>query len=312
MALFSRASTTDDVSLRARVWGCRGSLSTPGEATVGVGGNTACIEVRTPDEGLLILDAGTGIRQLGAHVEQDRPVHVLLTHLHLDHVEGLRFFAPIWHTGGDVHIWGPPSHRHTLEERIARVFSPPLFPVELADVPANVSFHDIPDRTWELEGVRVDAQTVSHPGPTVGYRLSLGGCTIAYLPDHEPALGVDLAEATDISGHALAEGVDLLFHDAQFSESEYPSRVGWGHSSVAHAVEFAQLSNVSRLVLFHHDPGRSDDEVDGLVERARELWTGGAGELPVAAREGMSFELPWGGDSLVASHEDRAPRLRAA
>jgi phosphoribosyl 1,2-cyclic phosphodiesterase len=303
-----------DVALRATILGARGSLAIPGEATVGFGGNTPCIEVRTPQGGLLVLDAGTGIKQLGAALEHDGPVHVLLTHLHLDHVEGLRFFAPLWRPGAEVHIWGPASATHSLEERIARAFSPPLFPLELVDVPARISFHDVPDRTWELEGVRIDAATVLHPGPTLGFRLSFGGRTIAYIPDHEPAHGVDLAgvEPRYVSGRTLAQDVDLLFHDAQLSESEYPARVGWGHSSVAHAVEFAQLSNVNRLVLFHHDPDRSDDEVDALVERACELWNGGAGDLPVAAREGMTFELALGDDSSLVSPDDRAPRLRAA
>ena len=146
-------------------------------------------------------------------------------------------------------------------------------------MPARVSFHAVPDRTWELEGVRIDAETVLHPGPTLGFRLSFGGRTIAYIPDHEPLRGVDLAgvEPRYVSGRALVQDVDLLFHDAQLGESEYPARAGWGHSSVAHAVEFAQLSNVSRLVLFHHDPNRSDDDVDALVERACELWNAAPG-----------------------------------
>ena len=303
---------TSDVALRATIWGARGSLATPGEATVGFGGNTPCIEVRTPEGGLLVLDAGTGIKQLGAALEHDRPVHVLLTHLHLDHVEGLRFFAPLWRPGAEVHIWGPASVGQSLKERIARTFSPPLFPLDLADVPARVSFHDVPDRTWELEGVRIDAETVLHPGPTLGFRLSFSDRTIAYIPDHEPVRGVELAgvEPRYVSGRALAQDVDLLFHDAQLTESEYQARVGWGHSSVAHAVEFAHRSNARRLVLFHHDPGRSDEEMDALVERACELWNDGAGEPPIAGREGTTFELALGDDSSVVSPEDRA--LRAA
>jgi phosphoribosyl 1,2-cyclic phosphodiesterase len=281
------------VSLRLRVWGCRGSIPTPGEATVRFGGNTPCVEVRTGDGGFLILDAGTGLRGLGAQLEWDAPVHVLVTHLHLDHVEGLRFFAPFWDSDSELHIWGPPSPLHSLEERITRVFSPPLFPIELADTPADVTFHDVPHEPWEIEGIRIEARTVSHPGPTLGYRLSLNGTALAYIPDHEPVLGVELADLEPewISGHALAEDVDLLFHDCQFSENEYPSRVGWGHSSVAHAVAFAQRADARRLVLFHHDPDRSDDGVDRLVERARELWGGASGDAPVAASEGMTIDL---------------------
>ena len=282
------------MSFRVRVWGCRGSVPTPGEATVRFGGNTPCVEVRTGDGALLILDAGTGLRRLGAQLEWDAPLHVLVTHLHLDHVEGLRFFAPFWHAETELHIWGPPSPLHSLEERITRAFSPPLFPIELTDTPAKVTFHDVPHEPWEIEGVEIEAKTVSHPGPTLGYRLSVNGAALAYIPDHEPVLGVELADLEPewISGHALAERVDLLLHDCQFSEIEYPSRIGWGHSSVGHAVEFAQRAEARRLVLFHHDPDRSDDGVDRLVERARDLWGDESGDAPVAASEGMTLDIP--------------------
>ena len=282
------------MSFVARVWGCRGSLPTPGEATVRYGGNTSCVEIcRTADCDPVILDAGTGIKQLGATLDGARRIHLLLTHLHLDHVEGLRFFEPLWREDTELHIWGPPSPLHSLRDRIARAFSPPLFPIDLGHIPATVRFHDVPGEAWEIEGIRVLALPVSHPGTTVGYRLELESGTLAFIPDHEPVLGVELASLAPewISGHALADGVDVLFHDCQFSEDEYPSRVGWGHSSVAHAVEFARAADVRRLVLFHHDPDRSDDGVDVLVERAHELWDGTRGVPPAAACEGMTIEV---------------------
>jgi phosphoribosyl 1,2-cyclic phosphodiesterase len=277
----------------ATVWGCRGSLPTPGEATVRYGGNTTCVEVRTGNGAPLILDAGTGIKRLGDRLGTSSRIDVLLTHLHLDHVEGLRFFRPLWDARSEVHIWGPPSPVHSLRERIARSFSPPLFPIDLADLPADVVFHDVPEEPWELDGVGILAIPVSHPGATVGYRLELEGGTLAFIPDHEPVLGVELAslESDWISGHALAEEADVLVHDCQFTEDEYPDRVGWGHSSVAHAVAFARRANVGRLVLFHHDPDRSDDAVDRLAERAADLWDGAGGPPPVAAHEGMAIEL---------------------
>jgi ribonuclease BN (tRNA processing enzyme) len=250
------------------------------------------VQLASTDGVPVILDAGTGIKRLGSTLAGHDLIHVLLTHLHLDHVEGLRFFEPLWHEDAEVHIWGPTSPIHSLRERISRAFSPPLFPVDLGDIPATVVFHDLPGEPWELEGIRIVAQPVSHPGSTVGYRLELNGRTLAFIPDHEPVLGVELDSLdTDwISGYALAVGADVLVHDCQFSESEYPSRVGWGHSSVAHAVGFARRAEVGRLVLFHHDPDRSDDDVDGLVRRAGELWDGTGGTPPVAAFEGMALE----------------------
>jgi phosphoribosyl 1,2-cyclic phosphodiesterase len=281
------------MTLLARIWGCRGSIPTPGEATVRYGGNTSCVEIRSGQDVVLILDAGTGIRRLGDELDASLQIHILLTHLHLDHLEGLRFFAPLWEEGREIHIWGPSSPVHSLQERISRSFSPPLFPVDLADIPASIVFHDVPDEPWELGDVRILALPVSHPGSTVGYRLEAARGSLAFIPDHEPVLGVELAELEPdwISGHALAAGVDVLLHDAQFTEDEYPERVGWGHSSVAHAVGFARKAEVGRLVLFHHDPDRSDAGVDRLTERASELWNGGGGADPQAAREGMTFEV---------------------
>lgn len=281
------------MGLQARIWGCRGSLPAPGPATVRYGGNTSCVEVRSSEGGRLVFDAGTGIKQLGAEVEPDGPIHLLLTHLHLDHLEGLRFFEPLWRPETELHVWGPPSPLHSLEERVARAVSPPLFPLELADSPARVVFHDVPREPWELDGVRLFALPVSHPGPTVGYRVETGGRTLAYIPDHEPVLGVDIGslEPEWISGHALADGADVLFHDCQFSELEYPERVGWGHSSVAHAVDFGLAAGVGRLLLFHHDPDRSDDGVDVLRDRARELWGNAGAAPPDAACEGLTIDV---------------------
>lgn len=282
--------------MRARVWGCRGSLPTPGPDTIGYGGNTACVEVAAGDETLVVLDAGTGIRLLGLRLDGRRPkvIHLLLTHLHLDHVEGLRFFVPLWQAGTELHVWGPRSQRWSLEERIGRYFSPPFFPIELRDVPARVAFHDVPDTGWELGPLGVTASPVAHPGPTVGYRLEHDGGSMVYIPDHEPVVGGDLAEFTPdwISGLALAAGADVLLHDAQYTEAEYPERIGWGHSSVAAAVTFAAAAGVERLVLFHHDPLHSDVELEALEDRARELWDGDGRPPPTLAREGMEIALP--------------------
>lgn len=280
--------------MRATIWGCRGSLATPGRDTLRYGGNTSCVEVRTGDGALIVLDAGTGIRSLGLELAPDWPrtIHLLLTHLHLDHLEGLGFFAPCWRPETELHVWGPRSPVRSLEERIARYFSPPLFPVQLADVPAQLEFHDAPAQEWKIGSTRILARPVSHPGSTLGFRLEEGGRSLAYIPDHEPGRALDLTSVSPewVSGHALADGVDVLLHDAQYDEEEYPTRVGWGHSSVGQAVAFALLSNASQLVLFHHDPGHGDAQLETLLDAARELW-GDGGDPPVLAREGMTLEV---------------------
>src|SRR5437879_8357394 len=151
--------------MRLTTWGCRGAVPTPGPDTFRYGGNTSCVEVSLDDGTLLVLDAGTGIRSLGFDLLDRgvRRVHLLLTHLHLDHLEGLRFFAPLWDERVTLDIWGPPSHELSLQERIARAFSPPLFPVELRDVPAAVTFHDVPREPWTIGRTTLAADFVVHP-----------------------------------------------------------------------------------------------------------------------------------------------------
>jgi phosphoribosyl 1,2-cyclic phosphodiesterase len=248
--------------MRVTIWGCRGSVATPGPETVEYGGNTSCVEVSLDDGTILVLDAGTGIRELGLAL-LDRGacrLHLLLTHLHLDHLEGLRFFAPLWDERVTLDIWGPPSPVLSLEERIRRSFSPPLFPIDLRDLPAQVRFRDVPRQRWALEGVSLGADLILHPGPTVGFRIETAESSLAYLPDHEPALAGIADRSTDwISGGSIAEKADLLLHDAQYSEEEYEERIGWGHTSVADAVGFTQAVGARRLVLFHHEPLHTDE-----------------------------------------------------
>ena len=176
--------------VRATIWGCRGSLATPGAATVRYGGNTSCVEVRSRSDAVIVLDAGTGIRELGAKlVEQEvKVVYLLLTHMHLDHVEGLGFFRPLFDPECVVHFFGPRPDEHSLRERISGYVSPPLFPVPFEQVPGRPTFTEVWEDEWEVGGVRVSSAPVQHPGRTVGYRLEEAGRTLAFIPDNEPGL----------------------------------------------------------------------------------------------------------------------------
>ena len=276
--------------MQVTIWGCRGSLATPGRDTVRYGGNTSCLEVELANGSVFVLDAGTGIRELGAKLERRnvRRIQLLLTHLHLDHVEGLRFFGPLWDEQVEIDIWGPPSPLVSLRDRIARAFSPPLFPIEIADVPARLNFNDVPREQWILDGATLRAEKIVHPGPTVGYRIESGDRTLAYLPDHEPALTGSISERSLdwISGASLAARADLLVHDAQFSEEEYSHRIGWGHSSSADAIAYSRAVGADRIVLFHHDPSHDDVWLDESEQRAQ-LVAGSNGVVPTLAREGM-------------------------
>jgi phosphoribosyl 1,2-cyclic phosphodiesterase len=269
-------------------------VPTPGADTVRYGGNTSCVEVSLDNGTVIVLDAGTGIRALGEKLADSGAtrVQLLLTHLHLDHLEGLRFFAPLWSSQVSVDIWGPPSPISSLEARIARAFSPPLFPIDLREVPAQVEFRDVPRESWVIDGASLSATLVLHPGPTVGFRIETPDASVAYLPDHEPALAGAIGTTPPewISGAAVAAGADVLLHDAQYSEDEYRQRIGWGHSSIADAIAFARAVEARRLLLFHHEPQHDDAALDRLEEHARSL-ADAYGLRPALAREGMVVEL---------------------
>jgi phosphoribosyl 1,2-cyclic phosphodiesterase len=282
--------------VRVDLWGARGSVPSPGPETIRYGGNTSCVGVTLADGSLLALDAGTGIRNLGLALppETDR-LHILLTHLHLDHIQGLVFFEPLFRSQAEVVIWGPASPEASLRDRIARYISAPLSPVEVRELPCDVSFRACPER-WEIGSATITAASVAHRGPTLGYRIEdVDGASLAYVPDHEPALGADLdALAPEwISGFALARDADLLIHDGQYADEEYPDHLGWGHSALSHALAFARRTDARRTLLFHHDPLHSDDWLDAHGARAAAAWEagGGAPGAVTLAREGARLEV---------------------
>jgi phosphoribosyl 1,2-cyclic phosphodiesterase len=256
-------------------------VPSPGPETTRYGGNTSCLQVTLSDGTVLALDAGTGIRTLGLSLnDEGQRISILLTHLHLDHIQGLVFFAPAFRPKSEIVVWGPESPEASLEDRIARYISAPLSAVDVHELPCQVSFREAPHTEWDIGSARVRAASVAHRGPTLGYRITEGGETLCYIPDHEPALGTDLA--TDdpdwISGFELARGATLLVHDCQYTDSEYDDHVGWGHSRLSDTLRFARRVEAERVMLFHHDPLHSDDFLDALAGAALERWSALGGE----------------------------------
>ena len=282
--------------MHIRIWGTRGSLPTPGAGMVRYGGNTSCVEVTLSDGTHLILDAGTGIRNLPADLgSSGQPVHILLTHLHLDHIQGLMFFPPLFQAGVEVILWGPSAPGLSLERRIARYLSAPLTPIEIRELPCRLDFRQCPTTRWNIGSARISAEAVTHRGPTLGFRIEDGDTSLCYLPDHEPAIigDIDQLDAEWLSGLSLARDADLLLHDCQYTDAEYPGHIGWGHSALTHALQFAGRVGARQTLLFHHDPLHTDDQLDVMLEEARAQWAarGGDPNAISMAAEGLSLSV---------------------
>ena len=278
--------------MKVTLWGTRGSLASPGADTVRYGGNTSCVSIEGSKGTWLVLDAGTGIRSLGRSLPSDlKRVDILLTHLHMDHLQGLPFFAPLRNPNVETHVWGPASTMLSLKARLQRYVSPPLFPVSVRDLSPMLQFHELSFDMFEIGEFCIVSQLVIHPNPTVGYRILHKNKVVTYLPDHEPMLGARTFPRSPewTSGYDLAKGVDLLIHDSQYTPDEYQSRVGFGHSNMVQAFEFAALANVKSFVPFHHDPAHSDDQLDQMISDAMQEVAPGYDVTP--GQEGMTFNL---------------------
>ncbi len=271
--------------------GVRGSIPTTGPDTAFYGGNTTCAAIME-DDCLIVLDGGSGMQKFNLLDNTEiKRVDILLSHLHLDHIQGLGFFGPFFNPSLDVHIWGPTS-TNSLRSRLSRYLSPPLFPVLLRDLPCKLTLHEIGNSHFDIGPFSIDSNYVIHPGPTVGYRIRGQHSVFTFIPDHEPALSATgLPKDTKwISGYDLALNADLLYHDAQYSYAEYPFRLGWGHSSMDDVVKFADMAGVRHLLLAHHDPAHSDAQLNDLLADLKKR-TNYSFKYEMAA-EGMQIELP--------------------
>lgn len=254
--------------MKITIWGCRGSMPSPGPEKNKYGGNTSCVQIEH-ERSCLIFDGGSGIQNLGTTLNPEvRVVNILLTHLHIDHIMGLGYFQPFYNPNCTINIWGPAGSSESLMNRLRRYFSPPFFPVRFKELSAKINVYEIDNSTFKIDDFTIKSEYLCHPGPTVGYRCELGGFVATYMPDHEPALGSsDFPNSAEwCSGYDIAKDADLLFHDSQYNSEEYDGRVGWGHSSVKDALDFGTLAKVKKMVLFHHDPSNTDAQLEKLVD----------------------------------------------
>ena len=296
------------MSFRLRFWGTRGSIPSPGPSTVRYGGNTPSVEVRTPTGSLVLLDAGTGIRELGRSLiasANGSPItgDIFLTHAHWDHIQGIPFFAPAFQPGNRFTIWGAKSLAASIRRVVRDQMSPVVFPVAFEDLAATFDFRELTDERHASDGFDVRAFPVRHPGGALGYRFAARGpgsdstetsAAFVYISDNE-LRGGEAGAASDRWRARLVDfirGSRLLIHDATYTDAEYESHRGWGHSTYTDAVSLALDSGVETLVLFHHSPERADDEIDVLLEECRRrVEASGHSLRVVAAAEGMELRV---------------------
>lgn len=294
--------------VRVRFWGTRGSIAKPGPGTIRYGGNTSCVEVRSSAGTLVVLDCGTGAHGLGqallAEGRQPPRGHLLISHTHWDHIQGIPFFAPFFVPGSEWDLYGPMGLAEGLREALAGQMRHTYFPVSLDQFNATLRYHDLTEGSFQVGDIHVRTRYLNHPALTLGFRLEADGASLVFASDHEPharrlASAEGAVEGQDRHHAAFMAGADLVIHDAQYTASEYAEKVGWGHSTVEYAMAMCRLAGVKRLALTHHDPLRDDDALDAIVA---DLRTGlaeveGPPLQVFAAAEGQTLELGTGSDA---------------
>lgn len=300
--------------MKIKFWGTRGSISSPGPTTTKYGGNTACVEV-SDSQTLAILDAGTGIRLLGEDLLHRGPGrvegHLFISHFHFDHIGGFPFFRPLYVKGNKFTIYGCEGTGRKLENIFVGQMSPEYFPVTMSEMPAELDFVQLTTRPINLNGWTITPAYINHPGLALAYKIDTGKSKIVYMTDNEPfryllrqqskkqevfddlKRGTVELEREDLILVDFFEGADLLIHDGQYTQEEYPSRMGWGHSFYEFTLEMALQGHVKKLLFFHHDPDRTDADLDIQLDKIKTLAKTRGSDLDIgAAFEGQEIQLP--------------------
>ena len=273
VAPVSETSPTAKPSARVQFWGTRGSLAKPGRNTVRYGGNTSCVQLTSPGGSLVVIDCGTGAHDLGQALlaQATGPLRgsILISHTHWDHIQGFPFFAPLFVPGGQWDIYGPAGLGQSLRETLAGQMQYSYFPLALDEMGAGIRFHDLVEGTLEIDDMRITTRYLNHPVLTLAYRFDMAGIRVVYACDHEPysrdPAAPDALSDRDLQHSEFFANADLVIHDAQYTDAEYLSKKGWGHSPVEYVSAIARAAGVRQLAFAHHDPLRTDDALDQVV-----------------------------------------------
>ena len=271
--------------------GVRGSTPCDGDEIARYGGNTSCVSVDVPGHDPVLFDLGTGVRYFGLGYRSAQPFRgtCLLTHLHWDHVQGLPFFTPLLREGAHLDVYAPvQDDGRPIRDVFGGCICPPVFPISIDAFPGDVDFHAVGDDQVRIGEMVVTTRLIPHVGSTCGYRLEWGGASVAYLSDHQQP-GIDVFEMSP-GARDLCEGVDLLIHDAQYTNDEFRVKSTWGHCTVEYAVWLAAECGVKTLALYHHDPTHDDDLIDQFVEKSN-AQCDGSGLAVIGAREGLTVHV---------------------
>jgi len=301
-------------SIKIKFWGVRGSIPSPGERTIYYGGNTPCVELQFPGKPRFILDAGSGIRELGKEllkISDPVKAYIFISHFHWDHIQGLPFFKPAFNPANNFIIYGCDEPNVNLSEIISMQMNPTYFPLAIDDMQAEVEFRTIKEGSFDVEDVEVRTIFLNHPGYALGYRFTFNGKSIVYISDNEPFVhpsdngGLEAGNyktitdriegfVEDMSDNLVEfiSGADILIHDTQYLPEEYELKKTWGHSPLDYTVDIANRAKIKKLILFHHDPDHDDETINRMLEQSRELLKRKNTDiLCEAAREGVVIEL---------------------
>ena len=255
-----------------RCWGARGSIPVSGKNYLRYGGNTTCLEIRNNRDDILMVDAGSGIREAGnAFLADDRhDFTLLLTHGHWDHIMGFPFFKPLYRQNTNITVWGCAFAQDSIKEMLARVMSAPYFPINYDDIHANVNYADMCGDSYQLGDLTITPIALSHPNQGTGYKFAEAGRSFVFLTDNE--LGFRHEGGLPYDDYLqFCRGADLLIHDAEYRDEEYPKRRGWGHSTIEQVTRLAMDAGVKQLGLFHHNQDRLDAEIDDMIATCRRI-----------------------------------------